>query len=103
MYSTSVEPSNFYARWHGFPLPASNIISLPLAFVRSGYIHLAEGYLNYVGYSGYDWSRVSSSDIYAYYLTLSPSNATPSYPYFRWLSFPLRCLRMLEGTHEKIV
>ena len=38
----------------------SNIISLPLAFVRSGYVHLSESYMDYVGDHGFGRSRTAS-------------------------------------------
>lgn len=79
-----------------------HMISVTLAFVRSGNVRLAEGYMSDVGGLGYSRSRTASSITNAYRLLFFPSglNMVPAYRYY---AFPLRCLRILEGTHEKIV
>ena len=69
---------------------ASNIISLPLAFVRSGYVHLAEGYVGVVGLYGYGRSRTASSTTDAYRLSFGPSGLDMD-PASRYWGFPLRC------------
>lgn len=71
---------------------ATNIVKLPLAFVRSGYVHLGNGYVSDTGYIGDYWSRTAGSSTNAYSLGMSPTNVNPSSSHYRWLGFPLRCL-----------
>ena len=71
---------------------ASNIISLPLAFVRSGWVDIGGGAASGVGRSLYGWSRVSSSITGAYALYVAPTAVDPSSSGNRWHAFPLRCL-----------
>ena len=71
---------------------ASNIISLPLAFVRSGYISLNAGKAYVVGRNFYGWSRVATSASVAYALGVNPAEVYPSDGNYRWDAFPLRCL-----------
>ena len=69
---------------------ASNIISLPLAFVRSGYVYLGDGKAYGVGRNLYGWSRTTLSDLYAYYLAVEPTGTYPSNGFNRLDGFPLR-------------
>ncbi len=92
MYSTSVEPSNFYARWHGFPLPASNIVSLPLAFVRSGILVTTYGSSRDLGYEGGCWSSTSETNTVARYYNFNPGGSNPLGYGDYYLGFPLRWL-----------
>ena len=71
---------------------ASNIISLPLAFVRSGDVHLNGGKAYDVGRNLYGWSRVTVSASSAYTLGVNPTEVYPSNYNYRWRAFPLRCL-----------
>lgn len=71
---------------------ATNIVQLPLAFVRSGYVYLNNGYANLVGSYGYYWSRTSSSSAGAYYLYFNTSNVYPSDSFSRYGGRSLRCL-----------
>ena len=71
---------------------ASNIISLPLAFVRSGYVGLNDGRAYVVGRNLYGWSRVTVSASVAYGLGVNPAEVYPSGSLNRWYGFPLRCL-----------
>ena len=71
---------------------ASNIISLPLAFVRSGGVNLNDGKVYAVGRVLYGWSRVTKSASDVYYLSVAPSVVHPSVSFARWNGFPLRCL-----------
>ena len=73
------------------PSAASNIISLPLAFVRSGWVPLNDGLADVVGRSLYDWSRVATSASVTYYLGVLPTEVYPSNDSYRWAGFPLRC------------
>ena len=71
---------------------ASNIISLPLAFVRSGNVSLYYGVVGNVGDESTLRSYNSASATNAYVLyslstVVDPSNNSP-----RWYAFPLRCL-----------
>ncbi len=68
----------------------SNIISLPLAFVRSGYVHLSESYMDYVGDHGFGRSRTASSITDAYRLNFYPSELNMG-PADRYWGFSLRC------------
>ena len=70
----------------------SNIISPPLAFVRSGYVSLNAGGAYDVGRSRYGWSRVSKSTTNAYDLYTSPTAVYPSDHSERRGGFSLRCL-----------
>ena len=69
-----------------------SIISLPLAFVRSGWVDIANSAARVVGQYGYRWSRVSKSTTNAYVLAISPTDAFPSSNDIRRDGFPLRCL-----------
>lgn len=51
---------------------SNNIISLPLACVRSGGIATGDGKASYVGYSLFGWSHMAKSTIYAYALGVNP-------------------------------
>ncbi len=95
---TEVYLSGYLDRWYGFPLRwPSNIISLPLAFVRSGWVDIGGGAASGVGRSLYGWSRVSKSATNAYVLYVAPTAVDPSSSGNRWHAFPLRCLCMLKG------
>ena len=80
------------------PSATSNIISPPLAFVRSGYVNLIGGEAYNVGHGLYGWSRVSGSAADAYDLSVTPTVVHPSGSNSRWVAFPLRCFCMLEGS-----
>ena len=66
--------------------------------MHSGYTHIGDGCLWYVGINGHDWSSSATSNIWgnagmgAYYLLFE--NNTNVYtsrgPNVRWLGFPLR-------------
>ena len=78
------------------PSAASNIISLPLAFVRSGYVNLNLGNVLYAVYETALRSRSSVSDTDAYYLYSNPTAIDTSGSGAHYASRPLRCLCMLE-------
>ena len=46
---------------------ATNIVQLPLAFVRSDAVNLRDGKIWYLGQYGAYWSRTAQSSNYAYY------------------------------------
>ena len=71
---------------------ATNIVQLPLAFVRSGYVDLYDGRVNDTGYEGDVWSRTSYSSTGARTLYFYTTNVGPSDDYNRYLGFSLRCL-----------
>ena len=81
---TSLDLDNIY-----FHIP-SNIISLPLAFVRSGGIYLNDGIAYYVGHALYNWSRVVLSAPVAYFFGVDPAEVYPSFSVNRWYAFPPR-------------
>ena len=66
---------------------ATTIVQLPLAFVRSGYVDLTDGYIIQTGSVGYGWSRTSTNahahDLWHNDVTISPSSST-----YRWSGFP---------------
>ena len=73
-------------------IDASNIISLPLAFVRSGYVSTNSGGVYSIGEKGYGWSGVAGLTPTAYGLALSPTGIDTSSNYNgRWYGFSLRC------------
>lgn len=75
---------------------ATNIVKLPLAFVRSGWFNLDYyGYGHYSGIysfgeSGYNWSRTSRSSTLAHYLNIDPNIIPPSNNADRYFGFSLR-------------
>ena len=71
---------------------ASNIVSLPLAFVRSGYVNLLNGQTRYVGHEASIRSRVAGTAAYAYYLASYDTSVYTSGNAVRYYAFPLRCL-----------
>ena len=71
---------------------ATNIVQLPLAFVRSGYVNLDNGRVNLTGYEGDVWSRTAISSTTARVLYFNTTNVTPSDNYNRYYGFSLRCL-----------
>ena len=98
VYPTGVYPSNSDSRWYGFPIRwLSNIISLPLAFVRSGNVNLNDGRVYGVGEWGYGWTRVTRSASVADFLGVNPTEVHPSNFNYRYYGFPLHCLCMLKG------
>ncbi len=84
-------------------ISSPSIISLPLAFVRSGWVDIAGSAASVVGQYGYHWSRVSNSIAGAYNLSIFPTDVGSSVTNGRLDAFPLRCLCMLERMHEKTV
>lgn len=82
-------------------LDVSNIISLPLAFVRSGGIATGDGKASYVGYSLFGWSHMAKSTIYAYALGVNPLAVGFFDDYNRWRGFPLRCLYLEKWKRNK--
>ena len=71
---------------------ATNIVQLPLAFVRSGYVNLSGGYVYNVGNGGYYWSRTASSSTGARYLYFGPTGVNPSGYNYRYYGLSLRWL-----------
>ena len=71
---------------------STNIVKLPLAFVRSGYVYLNFGFVFNVGDYGYNWSRTAKSSTIAYHLNMDPSDVdSESNEDDRWVGLPLRC------------
>ena len=91
MDPTDVYPSDSYYHWVGFPLHFT-IVQFPLAFVRSGYVHLDHSRSYFVGAHIYGWSHVSLSITDAYYLRITSTDIYPLGTGDRWNGFPLRCL-----------
>ena len=75
----------------------SNIISLPLAFVRSGFVDVGYGYVGSAGYVTTLRSRTSVSATDACILYSNPTIVGPSDGAVRYNGRPLRCLCMLKG------
>ena len=71
---------------------ATTIVQLPLAFVRSGYVHVTNGRISRVGYEGDAWSHTTRSSDVSRYLYFSTSDVNPSDNGNRWDGFSLRCL-----------
>lgn len=63
-----------------------------LAFVRSGYMDLSAGYINYIGHGGDAWSHTSYSSTNARNLNFDTTSVNPSDNNNRYNGFPLRCL-----------
>ena len=61
---------------------------------RSGQVSIGEGYVKWLGSTGYGWSsQANESNIgAAYILDFNSFSVIPSYNYTRWFAFPLRCL-----------
>ncbi len=70
---------------------SSNIISLPLAFVRSGNVNLNNGKVYGASFNGFDWSRTINSSIYSYRLDFYPTDVVLNRT-DRWAGFSLCCL-----------
>jgi len=66
-----------------------------LAFVRSGDIHLRDGYINMTGKSGYNWSGTARPSSNAYDLYVGSTDINASSNNGRWYGFPLRCLYLV--------
>ena len=73
-YPSNIYPSHYGDCWNGFILCGYTIIHVPLAFVRSGFIHLDNGRSYYIGYDSYGWSCVSRS-VNVYRLYVVPTDA----------------------------
>lgn len=71
---------------------ATNIVKLPLAFVRGGYVGLSYGQARDTGYEASTRSRTAKSSIYGYILGMNTTGVNPSYYNSRCNGFPLRCL-----------
>ena len=69
-----------------------HMISVTLAFVRSGDIGLNDGKVYGASHVLYGWSRAATSASVAYNLGVSPTEVSPSNYVNRWTGFPLRCL-----------
>ena len=87
-----VKYPHFYSSMRKQLTGATNIVQLPLAFVRSGVVWPGDGQVGYVSYYGYSWSRTSESSTDAYYLSFGTTNVNPSYSSVRFYGRPLRCL-----------
>ena len=71
----------------------TNIVKLPLAFVRSGYVSTNGSGAYNIGDYLYGWSRVAGLTPTAYGLGVNSTGVDPSNNYNgRWYGFPLRCL-----------
>ena len=71
----------------------TNIVQLPLAFVRSGWVSPGYGYAYGFGSHGYVWSRTTSSSAPAYDLGITPSGVySESDNSSRYYGYSLRCL-----------
>lgn len=64
-------------------LDASNIIFLPLAFVRSGGVSTVTNNAGSIGYDCWDWSQTAYSNTYAYRLNSISTYVGPSTTYHR--------------------
>lgn len=79
-------------------IAATNIVQLPVAFVRSGWVNVSAGYMDSSDWDlGDYWSRTAGSATNAYYLNFYPgigssSDVDPSTSSSRFSGFPLRCL-----------
>ena len=62
-------------------------------FVQGGRIHPGS-YLEYAGREGYYWSSVGRSSSYAYSLGFYSGSVDPSYYYFRYVGFSVRCVAL---------
>ena len=71
---------------------ATNIVKLPLAFIRSGLVYTDGGGVYNVGQILYGWSHTVSSTSSIYNLGVYPTGVYPSNDGPRWYGFPLRCL-----------
>jgi hypothetical protein len=71
---------------------ATNIVQLPLAFVRSGNVYIDYGRLVSTGYVGDYWSRTANSATTGRDLIFHTTYVNPSLNDNRWNGFPLRCL-----------
>lgn len=69
---------------------AANIIHLPLAFVRSGYVSINDSEGRLTGSRGYNWSHTLKSLTLAYNLGMNPSVIGISDTNYHWSVFPLR-------------
>lgn len=71
---------------------ATNIVKLPLAFVRSGLVYTDGGGVYNVGQILYGWSHTASSTSSIYNLGVDLAEVYTSGANLRWYGFPLRCL-----------
>ena len=85
-------------KYHLILIFSSNIISLPLAFVRSGFVGVDYGYVTGADYETTLRSRTSVSATDAYVLASDPTLVYPSNIAVRYNGRPLRCFCMLEGS-----
>lgn len=80
----------------------TNIVKLPLAFVRSGYMRPSDGNMSWVGYAGWYESTSSRATNGVYYLWFGKFDVTPSNTDGRRLDgFPLRCLYLEKWKRNK--
>jgi len=71
---------------------ATNIVKLPLAFIRSGLVYTDGGGVYNVGQILYGWSHTVSSTSSIYNLGVDLAEVYTSGANLRWYGFPLRCL-----------
>ena len=72
---------------------ANTIVQAPLMFVRGGVVNPSSG-LDVAGYRGGYWSSIGSNSVYAYYLYFNPDQVYPSYVYYRYGGYSLRCVAL---------
>jgi len=93
----SVNPSDNYTRWDGFPVRCLVYYVVGLFFVRSGHVSIGNGSLGYFGREGSVWPRTSTgfsstTDANAYRLLISIKGVTPTTNTTRRFGYPVRCL-----------
>ena len=71
---------------------ATNIVKLPLAFVRGGALNVSDGKIWSLGQRGHYWSRTPSTPTGGRFLWVLPADVLPSHSNSRRDGSSLRCL-----------
>ena len=72
---------------------ANTIVQAPLMFVQGGYVSPGRP-LYLAGNTGYYWSSVGYDSNRAYYLLFNPSGVDPSYDFYWYGGFSVRCVAL---------
>ena len=69
-----------------------HMISVTLAFVRSGYVNVSDGKMYHLSERGFNWSATSKTAYNIYILWIEVVGINTLGNSSRWNGFPLRCL-----------
>lgn len=92
LFNFSIRCETLLTEQYSAETGATNIVQLPLAFVRSGYVDIPTSSVKYVSNHAQLWSRTSNSSTLAYELDAGPGYIYASNIGNYYVGRPLCCL-----------